>query len=96
MWQMAAEGLSDRMTSRMEMHMEQKYVTELLNVEKNVTYWHSLTLAESWWKSNSEYEHNEEVCDVFQQWWRQRCVASAGADIHEHIVQALVHHWQNA
>jgi len=34
MWQMAAEGHSDRMASDMEVQMKQMHVTEFLHVEK--------------------------------------------------------------
>ena len=34
MWQMAAEGPSERMASDMEVHMKQRFFTEFLHAEK--------------------------------------------------------------
>ena len=34
MWQIAAEGQSDKMVSDMEVHMKQRCATEFLHVEK--------------------------------------------------------------
>ena len=65
MWLMAAEGQSDTVTSDMEVHMKQRCVTEFLLVEKNGTHWHSLTLAECWWRPNSGCEHNEVASGAF-------------------------------
>ena len=42
MWQMAAEGQSDKMASDMEVCMKQRCVIEFLHAEKNGTHWHSL------------------------------------------------------
>ena len=58
---------------------------------KNCPHWHSLTLAEHWWRSNSGCEHSETVGGAFQQW--QQWVTSTGADCYEPSMQALVHHW---
>ena len=44
-WQMAAEGQSDRMVSDMDVQMEQRSATEILHVEKMAPtdiYWHLL------------------------------------------------------
>ena len=72
-WQMAAEGHSDRPVSDMEVGMKQKCTTEFW---KNSTHWHSSTLAEHWWSPNSGCEHSEVVGGAFQQWlpWRERQV----------------------
>ena len=41
---------------------------------KNGTHWHSLMLAECFWRPNSRREHSEAVGGVFQQWqqWHER------------------------
>ena len=59
MWQMAAERHSDRMASDTEMCLKQRCVIEIPPRRKNNTYWHSLTLAECFWRPNSGYEHSE-------------------------------------
>ena len=43
---------------------------------KHGTHWHSLMLAECFWRPNSGYEHSEAVGGVFHQWW-QRCESQA-------------------
>ena len=63
---MAAEGLSDKMASNMEVWMKQRCVTELLHARKHGTHWHSLTLTEYLWRPCSEREHSEVVSGVFQ------------------------------
>jgi len=50
-------------------------------------------LAERFWRPNSECEHCEVVGSVFQQWQWLQWVTSAGADVYEHGMQALVHRW---
>ena len=57
--QMAAKGQSDRMLSVMEVHMKQRCSTEFLHAEKNVTHWHSSTLAECLWRPNRGCEHSD-------------------------------------
>ena len=59
--------------------------------KKNGPHWHSLTLAECWWRPNSGCEHSEMVGGAFQHWWQQ--ITSTGADFYECGMQALVHRW---
>ena len=71
-WQLAAEGHSDRMASDMEEQMKHlKCVTEFLHAEKSGTQWHSLMLAECLWRPESGCEHSEAVGGAFQQWWQR-------------------------
>ena len=58
---MAAEGQSDKMTSDMEVSMEQISVTEYLHAEKNYTHCYSPMFAECLWRPNSECVHSEAV-----------------------------------
>ena len=68
MWQMAAEGQSDKIVSDLEVHMKQRGVTEILCAEKKRDiHWHSSMLAEHLWRSNRGCEHSEAVGGVFQQ-----------------------------
>jgi len=86
-----SRGQSDKMAAHVDVHMKQRCVTEFLLVEKNGTRWHSLMLAECFWRPNSGCEHSEAVGGVFQQWWQQ--VTFIGADCYEHSMLALFHHW---
>ena len=47
---------------------------------RNGTHWHSLTLAECFWRSNSGYECSEMVGGVFQQWQQWQWVTPMGAN----------------
>ena len=52
--------------------------------KKNGTYWHSLMLAECFWKPNGECEHSEAVSGVFQQqqqWWERQATFWRAAQI---------------
>ena len=42
----------------------------------NGTYWHSLTLAECFWRPSSGCEHTEVIGGAFQQ-WQERCQKQA-------------------
>ena len=57
--------------------------------------WHPLALiyAEHLWRLNSGFEHSEAVGGGFQQWWHWQWVTSAGAEVYERDIQALVHCW---
>ena len=61
---------------------------------KNGTHWHSLMLAEHWWRPNSGCEHSKAVGGVFQQWQQKRWVTSTGTDFYKCSMEALVHQWQ--
>jgi len=39
------------------------------SMQKNSTHWHSLTLAECFWRPNSGCEHSEVVGGTFLPWW---------------------------
>ena len=71
-WQMAAEGQTDKMVSGMKVGMNQRCGTEFLLVEKSCNYWHSLTLAEHLLRPTSGCQHSEAVGGAFQQ-WQQQC-----------------------
>jgi len=60
-WQVSAEGQSDKMASEMEAQMKQRCVTPpcVLHVEKNGTYWHLSMLSGCLWRPNSRCEHSE-------------------------------------
>ena len=60
--------------------------------KKNGINWHSSTLVEHLRRPKNEY--SEAVGGVFQWWWQQQWVTSAGADFYEHGIQALVQLWQ--
>ncbi|MEQ5179387.1 hypothetical protein [Proteus genomosp. 6] len=60
-WQMVAEGQSDRMVSDMEVCMKQSCVTEFLHVEK-------MAPIDIHWRPNSGCEHSKAVGVAFQQW----------------------------
>jgi len=60
-WQMTAEGQSDRVVSVMEVHMEQRGVTEFLHAEKTApTDIH-------WWLLNVDGDQTVDVSTV--RWW---------------------------
>ena len=61
---------NDRMVSDIETYMDQRCTIEFFPAEKNGTHWHSLTLAERWWRPNRGCEHSEGWV-TFQQW--QKC-----------------------
>ena len=68
MWQMAAEGHSDKMTSNVEVHMKQRCVIEFLRVGKMAPTdipWCLLNIYED----QTVNECSEAVSVVFQQWW---------------------------
>ena len=65
MQQMSADEQYDKLASDMEVHMKQKCVIELLHEGKNGTHWHSLMLAECFWRSKSGCEHGGAVGDAF-------------------------------
>lgn len=44
MWQLAAEGQSDKVASDMKVQMKQRGVTEFFHAGKKGTHWHSSTL----------------------------------------------------
>jgi len=50
-WQVAAEGQSDRMVSDMEVWMKQKSVIEFLHSEKK---WHPLAFTDACWTFNGD------------------------------------------
>ena len=56
----------------LEWHLAWKYIWRSVSwippCGENGTPWHSLILAECFWRPNSEYEHSEAVGDDFQQW----------------------------
>ena len=60
---------------------------------KKCTHWHSSMLAECLWRTNSGCEHSEVVGGTFWQWQQWQWVSSAGADLNESDMQALVQHW---
>jgi len=55
------------MASDMEVHTKQRCVTEFLHAEIMAPYWHSSTLEERLWRSNSRCEHREGLSGAFQQ-----------------------------
>ena len=61
MWQMAAEGQSGKIACGMETQMKQRCGMEFLHLKKNCTRWHSLVLAECFWRPNSGCEHSRAV-----------------------------------
>jgi len=63
---------------------------------KNGTHWHSLMLAEHLWRQNSVCEYSEAADGAFQQWQQQQWVTTAGADLCQDGMQALVHCWQKS
>jgi len=65
-WQMAAEGQSDRMASDMEVHMKQRYVTEFLHEEL-----HLLGFINTCWMLTDSREW------VWAQWGSGCCVSPA-------------------
>ena len=72
MRQMAAEGHSDKVAPDMEVDIKQRCVIELLHVEKNGTYWHSLMLSENLSRPNSGCE----------QWGDGWCISAVAAVSH--------------
>ena len=64
MWQMAAEGQSDKMVPDTEVQTKQL----IIPCRNKGTRWHSLTLAKHLWWPNSGYGQSEAVGGVFQQW----------------------------
>ena len=92
-WQMTSERLPDKMVSYLEMTYEAKVHRFIPPCGKNGTHWHSLTLSECLWWSNSGCEHSEEVGGAFQLWRWQQWVTSAGADFYKYGTQALIHCW---
>ena len=77
-----------------KVNMMQRSVTEFLHVNKKGTCWHSSTLTECLWRTNSGCEHSEVVGSAFQQW--QQWVTSAGADFYERSIQLLLIAGKNA
>lgn len=61
----AVEGQFDKMVPDMEVHMNQRCVTEFFHVEQNGS---SLMFVQHIWRSDSGGEHSELVSGVFQQW----------------------------
>ena len=59
--------------------------------KKNDTPWHSLMLAEHFWRTNSVCEHSEAMVVVFQQWWQRQWVTSNSSGFYSRGKQALVH-----
>lgn len=79
--QMAVETRSDKMASDTEVCVNQRDATEFPHEEKTT---HSSMLAERLWRPNSGW-----WWVVHFQQWRQ-WVASTGADVYKHSMQALV------
>ena len=63
-----AERQYDRMVSDVEV---QRCVIAFLHAEKHGSHWHSLMLAECFWRPNSGSEHNKVTGGGFQQWWQR-------------------------
>jgi len=59
MWQMAAEGQSDRMVSDMKVPIKKRCGIQFLHAEKNGSHWHSSMRAEWLWRPNSRCEQSE-------------------------------------
>lgn len=94
-----SRGAVWHMASDMEVRMKQRCVTELLHERKNGSHWHSMTLADWLWRSNSR--KLDCVGNIFlemvlsQQLWN-RGSPPTGADISKCTMQALVHHGESA
>ena len=89
MWQIAAEGQSDKMASDIEVQMKQRCVIEFLHADKMVPTDIHLCLLET----SSGCEQSEAVGAVFRQWREQQWVTSTGVDFEESSMQALAHCW---
>jgi len=61
-----SRGALTKMPSDMEVCEKQRCVPEFLHVGKNSTHWHSSTLAEHLWGSNSGCEYIEAVVGACQ------------------------------
>ena len=84
LWQMAAEGQSDKMVFDMEVHIKQRCVIEFLHAEKNCSHWNSFNTC--WTKQW-----------MWAQWcggWCISAVVIGGANIYKSHTQALVQHWR--
>ena len=93
-WQMAAEGHSNKTASGMEVWMRQRSISEFLYAEKNDTHWHSLMMVESLWRQKHWMWAQWRVGGVFQQWQEWQWVTSTGADFYEGGMQTFAHRWQ--
>ena len=89
---MAAEGQSDRMVSDMIVCIKQRYVTEFIIIPSTGICQHLLNVygdqpvdmsTVMWWVVH--FSNITVIAAV--KWW----VTSAGADFHEHGMQALAH-----
>ena len=91
MWQMAAEGQSDKMTSDMGVH-----VAEFLHAGKMAPtdiHWHLLN---GYGDHNHGCKHSEVVGSAFQEWWQQQWVTSTGTDVYELVDELLFIAGENA
>ena len=66
-WEIVAEGQSDKMVSDKEAYVLQRCVIE--SMQKHDTCWHPSMLAEQLQRPHSGCEHSEVVGNAFQQWW---------------------------
>ena len=98
MWEITANGQSDKMASDMELLMKQRCVTEISLCGKKL---HQVTFIDTYWKFMetkhwmwAQWGSGWCISAVVTATWKTSCVPESRADFYEHGMQAFVHCWR--